>query len=506
MSDSSASGAPPPCGLREALQRRVAAVGGERGGMLSERGFRWAAGLFLAGSLAVRLALAAAYPGFLTGDDVEILETGFRSVLSLGYVPWEIRNTLLPTLLVAPMGWLGTNCGVSSPLSLAILATVPFALLSTLNLFLVYRVALRFGAGRLGAALAALLLGTHWIAVGYGSTVYPRTAAATCILLAILCLRNDRAANARLLGAGALAALAFAFRYSEIVFLPPLLLLAAADGTSARRIRRLALIVAGFAAGMLLFVGLWDLWEWGAPFASLRAFYDYTLVERKASTLVEHQPLYWYLWRSLHWLAPAAMVGIWQALRRSQASRPLALFIALPLLGLSAIHHKELRYLQALLPFVCAAGGLGLEVFWRAGWRRVVVALLALTVGWSGIHLRFLEKKSMAAVEAAQYLVSVRPGLRQIAVQQPWAFGDRLLFAAPVGVKELPIDLRAQDIDRATAAMEAVALYSDLVTADIADALARSGFCLERRFAEGRSREVSIYSACTSVESLRPHG
>ena len=62
--------------------------------MLSERGFRWAAGLFLAGSLAVRLALAAAYPGFLTGDDVEILETGFRSVLSHGYVPWEIRNTL----------------------------------------------------------------------------------------------------------------------------------------------------------------------------------------------------------------------------------------------------------------------------------------------------------------------------------------------------------------------------------------------------------------------------
>ncbi len=45
----------------------------------------------------------------------------FRSVLSLGYVPWEIRNTLLPTL----------------------------------NLFLVHRVALRFGAGRRGALLAA---------------------------------------------------------------------------------------------------------------------------------------------------------------------------------------------------------------------------------------------------------------------------------------------------------------------------------------------------------------
>jgi len=473
---------------------------------LNESWFRWGVSLFLVGSLAVRLALAAIYPGFLTGDDVEILETGFRSVLSLGYVPWEIRNTLLPTLLVAPMGWLGTSLGVSSPLTLAVLATVPFALLSTLNLFLVYRVALRFGAGRLGAAFAALLLGTHWIAVGYGSTVYPRTAAATSILLALLCLRDDRAANARFLGAGILAALAFAFRYSEIVFLPPLLLFAAAVGPSSRRVRRLALVTAGFGAGALLFVGLWDLWEWGAPFASLRAFFDYTLVERKASTLVEHQPSYWYLWRSPHWFAPAAMLGLWQALRRSSASRPLALLVALPLLGLSAIHHKELRYLQALLPFVCAAGGLGLAVVWRAGWRRVVAALLAITVGWSGIHLRFLEKKSMAAVEAAQYLVSARPGLRQIAVQQPWAFGDRLLFSAPVGVKELPIDLRAQDVGRATAAMDAVALYSDLVTADLADALRRSGFCLERRFAWGRSREVSIFSACTSVESLRAQG
>lgn len=469
-----------------------------------DRRFRRAAWLFLVVSLAVRLALAVAYPGFLTGDDVEILETGLRGVLHLDYVPWEIRNTLLPTLLVAPMGWLATSLGFSSPLNLAVLATVPFALLSTLNLVLVYRVTLRFGGGRTAATLAAILLGTHWIAVGYGSTVYPRTAAATCILLALFWTAGDRTANSPLLGAGALAALAFAFRYSELVFLPPLLLFVAAEGVLSRRLRRLAIFAAGFGAGALLFVGLWDRWEWGAPFASLRAFFDYTLIERKASTLVEHQPFYWYLWRAPHWLAPAALLGVWQALRRSRSSRSVALFVALPLLGLSAIHHKELRYLQALLPFVCVLGGLGLAAVWRAGWRRVVVALLVITAGWSGIHARFLEKKSMAAVEAAQYLVAAKAGLRQVALQQPWAFGDRLLLSAPVGVKELPMDLRAQDIGRATVDMDAVALYSDLVTAGIAEALGRSGFCLERRFAWGRSREVSIYSACTSAGVTRP--
>ena len=112
----------------------------------------------------------------------------------------------------------------------------------------------------------------------------------------------------------------------------------------------------------------------------------------------------------------------------------------------------------------------------------------------------------MAAVEAARYLASTGDRHRSIAMQQPWAFGDRLILPATLGVKELPMDLQAQDIGRATADVDAVALYSDLITTGIADSLEKSGFCPERRFAWGRSREVTIYSACPRTESLRTHG
>ena len=91
-----------------------------------DRHFRRIAWLFLAVSLGVRLALAARFFGFLTGDDVEILETGLSWALHLDYAPWEIRNTLLPTLLVAPMGMLGKSLGIDSPILLSWLSTVPF--------------------------------------------------------------------------------------------------------------------------------------------------------------------------------------------------------------------------------------------------------------------------------------------------------------------------------------------------------------------------------------------
>lgn len=470
-----------------------------------DRQFRRAAWLLLATSLAVRLWLSAHFFGFLTGDDVEILETGLRWTFDLGYRPWEIRNTLLPALLVAPMGGLGKGLGLDSPMLLAWLSTVPFALLSTLNVYLLFRLVRQLGGDRFAAVLASLLLGTHWVAVGYGSTVYPRTPATTCILIAALWALSPFRTAASRLGAGALVALGFAFRYSEGIFLLPLLLLASRQGGSRERLRSAAQVAAGFAFGTLLFVGLADLLEWGAPFASLQAFFEYTLVERKASALVVNQSWYWFLWRAPHWIPPAAFCGLWY-FHRARVPRELAQFVLLPLVALSLVHHKELRYLQGILPFACAIGGLGLAGLWRAGWRRVVMALLAVTVGWSAVHLRFLEKKSMAAVEAAQYLISATPGLRQVALQQPWAFGDRLLLPATVGVRELPIDLRAQDISRATAGVDAVALYSDLITIELAHSLAKSGFCPERRFAWGRSREVSIYSVCPRAESLRTHG
>src|SRR6202047_388997 len=50
----------------------------------------------------VRLVVASGV-GFLTGDDVEVLEAAFASATGLDYHAWEIRNLLFPRLLVSPL-------------------------------------------------------------------------------------------------------------------------------------------------------------------------------------------------------------------------------------------------------------------------------------------------------------------------------------------------------------------------------------------------------------------
>src|SRR2546429_629798 len=67
---------------------------------------------------------------------------------------------------------------------------------------------------------AALIFALHWIPLGFGSTVYPRNLAMACVVAAALLV--DRWPFA----AGALVGLAFADRFSEIVFLIPILVVA----------------------------------------------------------------------------------------------------------------------------------------------------------------------------------------------------------------------------------------------------------------------------------------
>ena len=42
------------------------------------------------------------------------------------------------------------------------------------------------------ATLAASLFAFHWLPLGYGSTVYPRTVSTTCVLVAVLMIANTR--------------------------------------------------------------------------------------------------------------------------------------------------------------------------------------------------------------------------------------------------------------------------------------------------------------------------
>src|SRR2546428_6678663 len=50
----------------------------------------------------IQLFLAHRFFGFLTGDDVEVLEEAFRRAIGFPFSPWDIRSLSVPDFVVAP--------------------------------------------------------------------------------------------------------------------------------------------------------------------------------------------------------------------------------------------------------------------------------------------------------------------------------------------------------------------------------------------------------------------
>ncbi|MEA2599088.1 MAG: mannosyltransferase 3 [Acidobacteriota bacterium] len=442
----------------------------------------------------VRLSLGYIFFGFHTGDDVEILQEGFLRALGWPYRPWEIRNLLVPDALVAPAVWLASALGVTSTRTLVWLASLPFVLLASVNVLLVFLLARRWLEREGPALLAAALYACHWIPLGYGSTVYPRTVSTTCILLAALLLGERDGGRWREALAGGVLAVAFAVRYSEGIFLlPAFVALWLRGGSVPRRIGRCAVLLGGFLAFALLTVGLVDGLTWGHPFSSLAAFTRYTLVDRRSSSLVVSQPWYWFFWRLPKWLPITLLPFLWRARRVPGAARA-ALFLVLPLLALSGIHHKELRYLQGILPFVALLAAAGAWSWWESGRKRLTVAFCALSLllGLKGIG--FLRDKSMAAVQASQALAKVAQH-QSVALSQAWAYGGNLYLRPAVSVFDLPVT--EKDLRSVLGKVQWVALYEkDLRSSpELGALLKQRGFVAGGEHRWGRSRPVILFAA-----------
>jgi hypothetical protein len=448
----------------------------------------------------VRLLVASGV-GFLTGDDVEVLEAAFASATGLDFHPWEIRNLLFSRVLVSPILSLASALGVHDPFWLVRIAALPFVALTTLNGWLVYRLAARLTDLKT-AVLAAGIFSFYWLPLTYGATVYPRTASTTCILLAALLLTGEGRALARGGGAGALVALAFADRYSEVIFLAPLAVLALYRDESWRaRLGGLVGLGLGFAIGASVTVGLSDLCFWGRPFSSLVAFARYTLVERKSSSQTAHQPLFWYLTRFYIWLPPTLLPFLVMARRRARLALPW-LGASLPLLLLSMIHHKELRYLQGAVPFLAILLAAGAIALWSSGWRRWTVGLLAASLLLSLNTARsVLSRRSIAAVEAACALRS-DPGLKTVALSQAWAYGHRLFFGNGVGILDLSTPPQESEIRTALQAADALGLYvADLERSpNVGRLLDQAGWVRTAEFRAWNSKPVLVFR-----KPSRPH-
>jgi hypothetical protein len=148
--------------------------------------------LIVAVTTAVRLFFAWRFFGFLGGDDVEVLEEAFRSALGLDYQPWNVRNLFLPDVQVAPLVRLGSALGLAGTFPLVLCATVPFIALASLNIVLVYLLALRWLGDRAAARAAMAIYAFHWLPLAFGSTVYPRTVSTTLVLAAVLARHGFR--------------------------------------------------------------------------------------------------------------------------------------------------------------------------------------------------------------------------------------------------------------------------------------------------------------------------
>jgi hypothetical protein len=449
----------------------------------------------VATSTLAHVVLALRYFGFLGGDDVEVLEEGFRRALGLTYHPWPGRNLLLSDAVVAPVLRLAAGCGITHPTALIFAGTLPFIVLASVNVVLVHALVRRWLDDLLAARIAALVYAFHWLPLAYGSTTYPRTATTTCVLLAALALSARGADSRRGAAAGLLAAIAFGFRYSEGVYLLPLLVFAVWSGSTrdARRSRVLG-VCAGFAAGAAL-VGLVDALTWGRPFASLVVLAREMLTHAgtEAGGLAVRSPFF-FLLRFLFWLPPVAVPAL-IVVRRERRLRAAWAFLLAPLLVFSLIAHKELRFLQGAIPFLAVLLGAGFSAMWRRGWRAATVILLATTVAAESLRVDILFGKSMAAVTAAREVAAGR-SVRVVALEQAWAYGGMLYLGDRIEVRDLPVPPSPAQLERALDGADRVGLYRADVAKqpELAATLERRGFSRRRVVEWGESKAVVIFA------------
>ena len=446
-------------------------------------------------SALLRLWLAWGFLGFVTGDDVEVLEAGFHGAVELDYRPWEIRSLLMPEIVVRPAVEAAALLGVESAGGRVRAALLPFVLLGALGTWLVFRLGELWARDARVGLLAAALHAFHPLVLGYGSTALPRVPAATAVVAAALLMSGGRKGLARGVAAGTLVAFAVSCRYSEATLLVPLALLGsfAARG-GADRWRRLLGLAAGFVLATALALGLFDLLSWGSPFASLREFARYTLVEQQASAEVARQPLHWYLRRLPHWLPLSLLPLLWFVPRRRR-SAPLWAFVLWPLLVLSLIHHKDLRYLQAVLPFVALLAAMGGVALYDRGRRRTAVALVAVTVAYGAVDAyRLAGRRSLAAVAAAQRLAD-EADARDLVLSQAWAWGNRLFLGNDVALGDLPVRPSAAELEAALASPDRVGLYLEDLEAspELEAVLRRGGFSRREIVRRGRSKAVVLH-------------
>jgi hypothetical protein len=436
---------------------------------------------------AIRIGNALVHHGFITGDDVEIQEMSLGLALGRAWPVWDLRNAFYPICFIYPVQKALLALGVTDVFGLVLAGRVVVMTAAVLNLYLVYRVGTRLFAHRGQGLLASLLFAFSHLHMTYGSAELPRVVATAFVLAAFwVSLRPGLRRSA---AAGALLGVAAALRFGEVVFLAPAALTALAYPGTPRAGRwsglwRVAILGVACLATTLLIVGVADALYWGEAFHSLRAIVDYTLVKRLSSR--GYEAAWYYLTHAPEWSNVGMLVLAALSMRRGGAR--VLTWAVVPILLLSALPHKEPRYVIATIPFwsLAAARGawLALESVVAAGTprRATAVVLMAIVAGSCVFDAsRFRFHRSEGAVALGWHVAQT--GERGLAADQLWRFGGRLYL----GALEPLVDLdpaRAADEEASRAIfcrgdLARIALRSDLITPERVRALETCGFGAE---------------------------
>ncbi|PTL83990.1 glycosyltransferase family 39 protein [Vitiosangium sp. GDMCC 1.1324] len=448
-----------------------------------------AAGAFLA------VLVAALNRGRLHPDEVfQYLEPAHGLAFGYRVVAWEwvqgLRNWAVPGVL----GGLLALCravGLEHPWAMAGVLWCACAGVQAVGTLLLFRL-VEERDGRDAALLAAGVHATWGGFLIYAARPVGDVLSAVPLLGSLLWVQRARVRDGFREGlwSGVLLGVAFVIRYPSAVFGVPL----AVSLMWARRWRSFV----GFAVGVgvvLLGLGVLDWLTWGMPWHSAWRYFHFNIASGSSAADFGRQPWWWYA-PILAGMAP--MLLVWH-FARGLARRDVVVGAFAFYLGVvSALGHKEARFLVPLLPlFVAIAAGPAWSALSRLEGRRTVLGVLV------GLYV-------LSSVAAATVLLpmGLRSGLIDgtvfagrdaaltglVIVGPPeWNTGGRFYLHREVPVFMQHERTEAEVRDQLSDARISHALVDGKAVGE--DTLRAAGFCLERRWGG-----VALWKRCLKRE------
>jgi len=341
--------------------------------------------LLLVVAFVLRAGVALSGDFLLHPDEImQYLEPAHWLVFGNGVMSWEhfygARSWIMPGLIAGVL-WLCTLTGLDSPhVYIAVIKLIFCGLSLTIPLGMYLFCRRHWGEQ---SARLALVLGVFWyefVAFAHKPMTEFAATALLCGLLAVMPLHAPSQAWRGWAAAGALGALAMAFRFQYAPMIGVILIV---GWYRAHTTGRLAML--GGGAAVLCVVGALETWNWGVPFYS---YWFNAKVNLALEKLRGGEPLPpWLLLHASGGLLAVAVLGLVGHVRRR--GFVLGLLVLLVILH-SLSNHREYRFIFAAVPLwlmlyadVVAVAG---ERFTHAGaWIRRAGAGVAVLVSVAGI-------------------------------------------------------------------------------------------------------------------------